>query len=190
MATGIDTYQRLALSDAAALRLRKHASRRLLAFEQAYDERRAETLLVLGCMRDESGTPRRDAARGTVNATSDALPASDRPSVPDSFDARPGSQRAAERPYSESQFKRDVRTGRSPAAQCGVCLTLSVPTWAVSLSHDERAKLATSPRVFAEPSDESSEREPSIRQRANDERADRAARLRDVAGVIRMAEQD
>jgi len=180
MATNLDTYQRLALCEQAALPLRKYASRKLLAWEQGVDELASERLAIVGAMRHD-GDGRRDAAPGAVNATSASMGASERIRVPDSFDARPGSARATERPYSEGTFKRDVRTGRSPASKCEPFVTYSVPTWATDLDDDERSKLASAARLFALPSDERDEREPLVRQRANDERADRAARLRAAA---------
>lgn len=179
--TALATYQRLALSECAALSIRKLASRRLLAFEQGCDEQaqgRRDTLALM--KRDEPG--RRDALVGTVNATSDSQGASERIHVADSHDARPGSQRAAQREYSERTFRRDVRSGRSPASKCEPCVTYSVPLWALALADEQRGRLLTSaPRVFALPSDERDERTRTMRQRRGDEAALALARKRAAA---------
>lgn len=196
MSTALTTYQRLALSEQAALSLRKHASRRLLAFEQAADEQASERLVIEGLMRADvsrSGRGTASSEQHGVAVTATTVRASEPQRVPDSHDARPGSQRAAQRDYSEHQFRRDVREGRSPAAQCGDCISYRVPVWvARGFSSEELTQLLSHSQghLFAHPSDERDERAQrrlTLKQADNERRA---ARMRAAAGTIRMGEQD
>jgi hypothetical protein len=184
MSTSLHVYQSLALSDRAALSLRKHASRRLLAMEQRLDELESERLTIEGAMRRDS--LRRPTAVGVVNATSDAVGATERPRVADSHDARPGSARASERPYSEATYKRDVAYGRAPAARCSACTTTTAPLWALALDADDRAKLSTAPRHFADASDQESERAAVRVIRGRDGRSERAAAMRAAATSAKL----
>lgn len=165
----------------------------LVLLERLYRDYRSSRLVLESVMRhDPSNDSRGQATRAASSVLATTVSASDRIRVRDSHDARPASQRGSQRPYSPATFARDIRHG---GRDDGTCQTYRVPSWFLSLldgaglTRDERtAILAPFGRTGFVPSvPEREGRRDAPKVSARDERA---ARMRDAAGTIRMGEQD
>lgn len=166
----------------------------MVRLEERYNTLRADRLVIEGCMRHEpSNDSRGMVTRAPSSVSATTVRASERVRVRDSHDARSAQDRATVRPYSETTFRKDVAYGKSPRRQCGDPETYTVPVWYLSLVNG--AELTTEGRTaalapFQRETFVEIEREHKPRKTAVSVREQRATKLREIAGTIRMGEQD
>lgn len=165
----------------------------LVLLERLYKDYHSSRLVLESVMRhDPSNSGRGMATRAASSVLATTVSASERVRIRDSHDARPASKRSSERPYSPATFAKDVRRG---GRDDGTCQSLKVPAWFLAtldesgVSRETRtavlARFSRRPFVPSVP-----EREGRKVTRQASRRDERAARMRQAAGTIRMGEQD